>query len=119
MSAIIISAILLVVVVEGSLNGFYTRFTIAEAEYKERSQALADACADTTLSRLAFDATYAGGEVVPVGGDHCQVVGALNPTGNPRTYQIQGVYQNAYTNYLVTIDINSLAVVSWQEVGHL
>ena len=116
MSVIIIMAILMIIVVSSSLTGFFSRFNILDSEFKERSVALADACVDTTLSRLAFDATYAGPEAVSVGSDTCNILSALNPVGNPRTYKIQAIYQKAYTNLLVTIDINTLSVTSWQEV---
>ena len=118
MSAIIISSILLVVVVAGSLNGFTTRFTLLDAESKQRSEAAVDACADTILSRLASDSTYAGPETVAVGSDSCQVVGALNPSGNPRVFKVQAVVSRAYSDALITFNITTPALTSWQEVGH-
>ncbi len=117
-SVIIISAILLVVVVAGSMNGFVTRFTLLDAESKQRSAAAADACADTILSRLASDASYAGPETVVVGSDSCQVVGAVNPGGNPRVFKVQSVVSRAYTDALITFDTATPAVTAWQEVGH-
>lgn len=116
MSAIIISAILTVVIVGASLTGWNSRFNILDAESKERSSALADACVDTILIRLAYDSSYAGGESVLVGSDTCRVLAAQNPVGNPRVFPVQAIFNHAYTNVLVTVDINAETITSWQEV---
>lgn len=119
MSAIIISAILLVVVVAGSLNGFTTRFTLLDAESKQRSEAALDACVDTILARLANDSNYAGPEpLMSVGSDTCEIEGAVNPGGNPRTFKVQAIASRAYTDALITFDTGTPALTSWQEVGH-
>lgn len=118
MSAIIISAILLIVATTGSLTGFYTRSNILDSESKDRSAALADACMDTVLLRLSYDATYGGGEIIPLGSDSCEILVALNPFSNPRTFPIQAIFNQAYTNALVTMDVVIQTVTSWQEVSN-
>ena len=60
-SALIISAILLIALVASNLTGFYSRFNILDSELKERSNATADACADIALLQFALDPMYAGG----------------------------------------------------------
>jgi len=117
MSALIISAILLVVIVGGSLPQFYSRFNVLDREFKERSSALADACADTLVLQLSYDTSYSGG-VVAVGSDTCTILPPINPAGTPRTFPIQAIYQGAYTNLLVAVNVNTLAVSSWQEVAN-
>lgn len=107
-SAVIIAAILLLVALEGSLAGFYSRMNALDAESKERSSALADACVDMLLLRLANGQTPAG--IFNVGSDSCKILNSSNP------YKIQGVFNNAYTNLQVIVDPNTNAVTSWSEV---
>ena len=116
-SAIIMSAILLMVAATGSLSGFFTRSTVLDAEYKERSLALADACIDTALVRLAGDFDYTGGETVEVdGAGHCQILpGAV---GKPRVFHIEVMFRHAYTDISVGIDVGALTLVSYTEVSH-
>lgn len=121
-SVIILSAILLVIAVVGGLRGFYARSDMLDAESKERSSALADGCADTVLARLANDPTYPTSATLPetiaIDGASCQIIGVQNPGGNPRIFQIQGVYGNAYTDIMMTVDSATLSIPSWQEVPH-
>lgn len=116
MSAILISAVLLIIVASGSLAGWYSRFNILDSESKDRSAALADACMDTVLLRLSYDATYGGGETVPLDSDNCEILTAQNPFGNPRIFPIQAEFNRAYTNVLVTIDVVTRTVIAWREV---
>ena len=112
-SAIIISAILLLVATTGSLSGFYSRFNILDAELKERSVALAEACADHALLRLANDITYTGNETVVVGAQSC-TIGTVSGSSQ-KTFKTQGIFKNFYTNLQITVDVTTLAVISWQE----
>ena len=116
MSAIILSAILLLVAATAGFSGFYGRFNILDSEFKERSSALADACVDELLLLIANDAAYKDAKTVDLYTGTCQIFAATNPTGNPRTFTIQAVYQNSYTNLIVTIDVEGVAITSWQEV---
>lgn len=122
MSAIVISIILLIIAATGSLAGYYSRSNVLEYELKDRSMALADACVDSLLLKLANSSLYPAGTSMPdtvaVSGDQCQVLAAVNPAGNPRIFQIQAVYHNAYTNLQITVDVNTLTVSGWQEVAH-
>jgi hypothetical protein len=115
-SAIIIAAILLIVVIAGGLAGIYTRYDILDSELKGRSAALVDACADTVAARLLADSSYTGPETVTVGGSQCSILSSTASGGN-RIYKLQAIYQHSYTNTLVTFDTSSATVVSWQEVG--
>ena len=118
MSAIIISAILLVAIISGSLTQFYSRFNVLDQEFKERSSSLADACAQSLLLQLTYSTSYNGGTIT-VGSDTCTILAPVNPLGNPRTFPIQAVYHNTYTDLLVTVDVSTLVVSSWNEVPHL
>ncbi len=107
MSAIIISAILMTVVISGSLMGFNSRFNVLDAESKARSSALADACVDVLLLRLANREVVT--DLVLVGSESCQITGS-----NP--YQIQAVFNHSYTNLRITVDPTNYTVTKWEEV---
>lgn len=112
MTAIIISAILLIVIVVGGLVGFYSRFNVLDAESKERSSALADACAENIRLQLATSGSVSAGDVV-VGDDSCEIVTDTSP------YEIQAVFNDSYTNVQVGIDPDTFEVTSWEEVANL
>lgn len=118
-SAVIISAVLLMAAITGSLGGFYTRFTVLNAEFKEQSSALADACTSVLLFTLGEDAGYAGPSLnYPVGSDACTIFAASKPGASPRIFTVQGVYQHAYTNLRVVVDVDTLMVISRQETAN-
>ncbi len=118
MSAILISAILLIAVVSVGMSGILSRFNVFDAESKNRSAALADACADSLLLQLMIDAGYSGGTIA-VGSDSCVIQAPQNPTGNPRIFPIQAIIQNSYTNILVYVDVNTPIITEWREVATL
>lgn len=113
-SAIIISAILLLVATVASLNGFYGRSNILDAEYKERSSAIADQCADYALLQFGYDSSYVPASQ-SVNGYSCTFKNlATNPSwcsgSSKKTFETQGYFQNAYTNLQVTVDTNDLSI---------
>ena len=114
-SALVLSAMLLIGVASESLGGFFARTSVLDAESKARSEALADACSNMVLSKLTEDASYAGGETITVGSDSCTIAGGAS--GDPRTFAIEAVYNRAYTNRLVTIDVGSAGVIASIEVA--
>lgn len=107
----------MITVVAGALAGIYARSNVFDGEAKGRSRALAVSCVDMILLRLSYDDAYAGPETITIDADECQVVGAIDPASDPRVYQVQGVFQKAYTNLLVTIDVDGLAVAALAEVA--
>jgi len=118
-SAVLISAILLTAAVTGSLTGFYARFGILNSEFKERGSALAEACVSVLLFKLGEDTSYAGPSLnYAVGSDTCNIFAATNPSGSPRIFKVQGVYQHSYTNLQIAVDTSTLAITSWQETAN-
>lgn len=115
MSAIIISAVLLMVVGAGSLSSYYVRFNILDREYKRMSATLADACAGEARLKLSADAAYAGDTTVAVGTEQCYI-GPVAVAGTQRSFGVRAVYRGYYTSLLVTLDTPSLAIISWKEV---
>ena len=119
MSAVIILAILITATVTGNLTGFYTRFNILDSEFKKHSSALADACVAVLRNKLGADSNYKGPDLnYPVGSDMCNIFAASNPGASLRTFKVQGIYQNSYTNLQVTIDIDTLDTIAWQETAN-
>lgn len=104
-SAVIMSAVLLIVVVSGSLSSFFGRQDVLDAEYKEKSRALADACVSVLLYRVGAG-TNASDPVTEVS---CSISGSAN------SYQISATFNRAETHLNVSVD-SSLAITSLIEV---
>ena len=122
-SAIMISAVLIIISISISTTSFFSRFNVADAEYKKRSKALAEACIDQGLLKYAQDPSYTGNnEVVNVGSDTCKVVSVAS-SGSNVIVQAKGEFPNtankAVTNIQVTVDSSSFALVSWEEIPNL
>src|SRR3989338_4446979 len=116
MSAIIISAILLLIATNLSFIGFYSRSDILDSELKERSSALAEACVDTALLELANNPNYAGDEAIIVfEGDTC-IIQAINPDATPIIINTKAIFRQATTNLNVKANKADLFVVSWEEI---
>ena len=119
-SALVISAVMLLIATGGSLAGFYTRVNSLNDEYKERSFALAEACASQRLVVLAVgDPTYLNSKTMNISGGVCSVskVDTIGTAPND-TYQfrVQGVYGNSYTNIAVVAKVSDLSITSYTEV---
>lgn len=120
MSAIIISAILLIITVSLSYSSFFARYAILESEYKERSSALAEGNVDAALLKLASDPNYTGTETVIIGG--ASYTYRVMDSGSYKIIETQGKFpdniNSAYTALRVSVDAGTLAVISWVEVPH-
>ena len=116
MSVIIISAILLLVAVTAGLTGFYSRSNILDAEFKERSVALADACVDQALLQIAINPSYGGDTTVTLSDKDQCYIGPVPPGSGIKTFKTQAIFQNAYTNLEITIDTSDISIVSWKEI---
>ena len=115
-SAIIISAILLLVIAAMGTTSFFSRFNALDAELKERSSAAADACADRALAQLAFDPGYTGGVYSLNALDQCRV-GKVSTIGGTYHFQVQATSSGtAVTDLQVVANSADLSVISWQEI---
>lgn len=114
-SALIISAILLLVAGSVGFSSFYSRFNILDAEFKEGSRVLADACTDELLLLIANDPLYRGSLVLSLGEGKC----TISPAGflgiHP-AFAIESSYREAFTNRLISINISTVAVESLEEL---
>ena len=118
MSTVIISVILLLIAVNLSQTSFFGRFNILDAELKEKSSALAEACADTALLKLVNNPSYfppAGGESVSVDGNDC-IIESVS-LSIPKIINVQTDYKNYITKFKIEVDpSDDMAVVSWEEI---
>ena len=115
MSAIIISAILLIVATTGSLTGFFERSNILDSELKERSAAAADACADQAFLLIANDPTYTGLSLLTLNSlDSCRL---LVSGSSPKSIRKQATSSNAaVTNLQISYNPSTFSIISWQEI---
>lgn len=114
MSAIIISAILLLVITLMSYSGFNGRSNALDAEFKERSSALAEACADQALLELANDGGYVGDATTTIFTSECYV-GPVATLGTQKIFHTRGIYGGSYTNLKIVASA-TLSVISWEEI---
>jgi hypothetical protein len=119
-SAVIISAVILVIGVTGGLTGFFGRSNILDSEFKNTSAAIAEACADQALLQLANSITSYDvvGATLAVSGNPCTIGKMQNniPTAGQRTFETTATYKNFTTSYKIAIQSSDVSVVSWQEI---
>lgn len=115
-SSIIISVLLLAITFAISFNNSSSRFNILNAEFKEQSSALAEACVDTALLKLAQNQSYGGNENISVGNDQCSILPIETLTGQ-KIIKTKAIFQNAATNLKVAVQAGDLSVISWEEIA--
>src|SRR3989338_11094541 len=122
-TAIILSIILITVTVALNRIGFLTRSEISDAEYKNRSSALAEACVDTALLNLALDPTYqiTSPQQLSVGTDSCwirsvTIAGTQNTIETRAVFPDTAINQGATTNLRIIVNSSDLSVISWDEI---
>lgn len=111
-------------------SSFFGRFNIIDSEFKEKSIALAEGCADIAITRLQSDPGYTPsappGDVIPIGSDTCNIWSIIPSSGWPKTIKIQASYpsllaKKSYTNLevVVSFPVNKVIVDSWKEIPNL
>ncbi len=114
-SIIIISILVLTISLSLEFSGFFARFNILDSEYKERSLALADACADKALLKIVQNASYPGNETIIIGDNSCNIL-PIETLGNQKTIKTSAVYQNAASNIKVIMNMTDFSIISWEEL---
>ena len=110
-SAIIISAILLLATTNLSIREFYGRSNILDFELKEKSSALAEACIDTAILKLAKNPSYSPrDESISVDEDTCLI---KSVTGN--IINVRAAYKNYITNLEIEISKKDMSIINWIE----
>lgn len=121
MSAIIISAVLLLLATGGSLGGFYTRTNSLNLEYKERTYSFAQACVSHTLLALSQNPSYGGGATTTVSGTDVCYTGAVVKSGlapnDVYTFRTRAYVMNIYSNLEIVAKVQDLSVQSQTEVA--
>lgn len=120
-SAVIVSALLITLGVTLSMTGFFARYNIANAEYKERSIALAEACGDLALAKIAMDSTYSLNNYMQTveGTDQCTIVSVIS-NGTIYTITTKANFPAtppaSYTTIEIKAKVADLSLVSWLEI---
>ena len=118
-TAIILSAVLLIIVITLNQTSFFTRGILIDSESKERSAALAEACVDIAMLKLANNPTYGGDEpAVSIGSDSCEIFHIDPLLGGQQTIETKGIFNGATTNLSVVVDVSvsDISVHSWTEI---
>ncbi|MDP3697532.1 MAG: hypothetical protein Q8R55_05975 [Candidatus Taylorbacteria bacterium] len=113
-SSIIIASILTAVIFAVSFRGFFTRFNLLDSENKERSLALAEACANLAILKRFQDNTYAGNETLAVGSESCKVRPVLTP--GDIIIETTASVSGSFSNIRVDLDPTTLTINRWREI---
>jgi len=116
-SAIIITILIITVILTTSTIGFFGRFNILGTLFKERGDALSNACADTALLKLAEDLNYLGNETINVASSTCTIL-AIETNGTQKTIKTEGVDNEVKTNIKVLLETTDFTIISWDEVAN-
>jgi len=112
-SVVIISVLLIALTFTLSTTGFFVRFNVLDQEFKAKSLALAEGCANRALVKLAVDSAYSGNEDFKIGDDVCHI-GQISNNGN-YIFKTQGIAQKAYSNISVMAKPSDLSIISFSE----
>ena len=118
MSSIIIAVVLMGLVTTLSFSGFLGRFNVLNSEYKERSYAVAEGCANMAIINLGADPGYAGDATTTIGNGTCHIF-PVTLTGSQATVAVQGVSKTSYTNLVLNVDTDTLITSNFREVPTL
>ncbi|MEK7147111.1 MAG: hypothetical protein AAB772_02545 [Patescibacteria group bacterium] len=114
-SAIIISFLLMTIVFTLSSASFFSRSNTLDANQKETSLGLAEACADTALLKLAQNSSYSGNENVNIGADTCSILALESPSGQ-KIIKTLANYKGYGTNLKITLNHPAMTIISWEEL---
>jgi hypothetical protein len=127
-SAIVISALLVLITISLSYSGFFVRANVLDTEFKKESLGFAEACVDVARIKIANTnglQINPPGSALPVDlndnpadGNECTIV-SINGTA-PYTIKAQTEYKHSFTNILATVSrtANNVTVETWKEVAN-
>jgi len=116
-SAIIISFLLITITLSLGLSSFLGRFDILDSESKEKSLALAEACANQAILDSSYSTFYSSPLIVSVNSDNCTIISSEN-SGDQIIIKTQAVVNESFTNLKVIIDSGSFSIISWKECAN-
>jgi hypothetical protein len=114
LSAIIISAVLLLSMVQIGSASFFTRSNILDYELKEKSLALAEGCMEVARLRLTIDPGYGGHETLGIGDSTCQV-GAVATAAGKITVNVKADDDHHVTELEIVFNRADMAIISYEE----
>ena len=121
MSAIIISAVLLLIASGGSLTGFYTRTNASLAELKAKTYAGSQGCVAHTLLVLSQNPLYSGQATTTLPTGITCYTGPVSKSGTPPTdvytFKTRSYSNDVYTNMVVVSNVRDASVQSESEVS--
>ena len=116
-TAIILSLILIVVAIVMSQSGFLSRQILSESENKEKSAALAEACADNAILFTINNPLYAGGPPpIIIDGEQCEIY-SVTHTPPIFTIKTRAEVKETVTKLKIIVDDSNFTVESWEEVA--
>lgn len=110
MAVICISLILLVVTLQVTTLGWYTRTRLLEKEFKVQSIALAHSCAERAALQVILNPLYEGGVTITDARGSCYVF-PLQPHVSQvhlRTVQVRTVVLKSYTTLVVIYNMHDI-----------
>ena len=115
-SSIIISMLMLMISLTLSFTGFFSRINILNAEFKEISLRLAEACADMALLKLSENQSYQGNENIAINDKQCSIL-IIEAAGDEKIIKTKANFQKAVTNLKIKVNNADLSVISWEELA--
>lgn len=115
MSAVIISAVLLLLVSGSSLAGFSARTNAARYESKRESAGLADGCLSRAILSVGGDPRYRGGETIALGRGTCSIETLMEDRTGIRV-RTTGIVRGARTTLEAVIRPSDLSIRSYTEI---
>ena len=115
-SSIIISMLMLMISLTLSFTGFFSRINILNAEFKEISLRLAEACVDMALLKLSENQSYQGNENIAINDKQCSIL-IIEAAGNEKVIKTKANFQKAVTNLKIKVNNADLSVISWEELA--
>jgi hypothetical protein len=117
-SAVVVSALLIIIAASLGYTGFFTRFNILDGEYKEISRGLAESCAELARVEIANNINYdaTGGRQYPVG-ENAEIC-TIFPGPSSGYYRSHAEYKRSHTNIVAGYarSGSNVTVTSWSEV---
>ncbi len=111
-TAVIISAILLLISINLSLTGFYSRSNILDFELKETSSNIAEACVDVAILKIINNSNYSpADESVNISENKCIIESVTD-----NLVIIKSDYKNYITKLEVEIDPSDMSIKRWEEI---
>lgn len=116
-SVVIISVLIMIITLTLSSVSFSSRFNILGAELKKISLALAEACAETALLKLAQNSSYSGNENIQIGDKSCSIL-TIETSGSQKIIKTKANVKDFISNLKITASSPNLSIIFWEEIGN-